>query len=166
MARLAPHLAPHLAACLAALTIFATAPTASACDFVPGFVPPPDQTGLHWGIAIAAVTTVDVAVVAGQLALNEELFPDWLAAIELGLGIAQSVSAVSIAGYGVFSGTDSCGGDPWQRYGTWSAVAMAFTGGWLIAHAMWSLAAPDLPDVTASVAVSPEGATLAVVGTF
>ena len=129
------RLAQHLAASVAALTILAAASTASACRFLPGSAPPPpDQTGLHWGVAIAAVTTIDVGVIAGQLALNEELFPDWLAAIELGVGIAQSVSAVSIAGYGVLSGTSSCDADPWQRYGTWSAVAMAFTGGWLIAH--------------------------------
>ena len=83
------RLASHLAASLAALTILAAAPTASACSFLPGFVPPPDQTGLHWG-----------------------------------------------------------------------------TGGWLIAHAMWSLVATDPPNVTATEAVTPEGATLVVIGTF
>lgn len=160
------RLTSFVVAAVVALAISAASASASACRYPPGFVPPPNQTGLHWGIAIAAGTAVDVGIIVGQLAENEELFPEWLAAIELGLGIAESVGAGAIWIYGNLTGFTTCDSDPWQRYGMWSAAALAAAGGWLIAHAIWSLAASDAPELAPSVAVSPHGATFALIGTF
>lgn len=162
-----------------ALTAQLPPSSASACSLIeppatPLPPPPPDHTDLPWGIAIAAGAVVDATFVGLQIGYADQMFPTWLAALELTLGIGQT-----LFGAGLFAASfvgslrdDSCEARPtWPRDGFTSSFLLMGVGGWLIAHAIWSLADGD--ESTESSArlrpiftASPDGALVGVIGTF
>lgn len=126
-----------------------------------------DQTELHWGIAIASVATVDATVIVLEAVAGADMFPAWGAGLELGLGITETIAGSILTTMSVTVGAFSCGGSDWFVQGISSGVAMMVVGGWLIAHASWSLHDGDGDiEITPTVSLGPDGAVLGAIATF
>ncbi|UJR86868.1 hypothetical protein [Sandaracinus amylolyticus] len=154
-----------------AIALLAAPSAASACSFVgPPPPPPPDHSELHWGVAFGVGSAIELTVIGAQIAMGNEMFPDWAAALELSLGIAQSVAAPLVV-FGVASqGVDSCSsGSNNMDEAAIAGGFLLFAGGWLIAHAIWSFADGPIdvePTVMPSVSFDRDAVALHVLGTF
>ena len=160
---------PVLAALALVISLLAP-PRALACSFVgPVPPPPPDHTELHWGAAYGVGASVVTAMLVSQLAMGAEMFPDWAAALELTLGIAQTVAGPLLMFAVASEGVDSC--SIGSNTADEAAIAMGLlfgTGGWRSAHAIWSRADGPLDEPAAlpTVSIGPGGAALHDVGVF
>ncbi|UJR86869.1 hypothetical protein [Sandaracinus amylolyticus] len=154
-----------------ALALLAAPSSAHACRLVTTPPPPPaDHIELHWGIAFGVGSAVELTLIGTQIAMGDQMFPDWAAALELSLGTAQSVAGIVLMLAPVPPGSESC--DPDESTGDERMLAAAFLagiGGWLIAHAFWSFGDGPLdesPTVMPSVAFDRDAVVLHVLGTF
>jgi hypothetical protein len=154
---------------VAALTVAPRA--ASACSrplpILPEPPPAPDHTELHWGAAIGVGAALDAGVIITQLVAGREMFPEWAAGTELGLGVAEVALGTALW---VTQTGNSCVDSDAQNVRAIASGALFGVGSWLIAHAIWSLADHDAeeesPDVLPALSVSADGAMVAAIGRF
>ena len=144
----------------------APAQACSTTPLPPGTMLPPDQTDLHWGIGYAIVGGVDLAFFTTQIALHEDLFPVWLASIELVIATGQLTLGAIVAGKTMVESFGSCGTGTQLPIAT---AALWSTGIWLLVHAIWSFVDGDEsepPPLLPQVAIDEHGAVLGVIGVF
>ncbi|AKF09682.1 hypothetical protein [Sandaracinus amylolyticus] len=147
-----------------------TAPSAArACERIgPPGPPPADQSELHWGIAFGVGSAIELTVIGAQIAAGAEMFPDWAAALELSLGIAQSVAAPLVM-QSAHAANLCSAGPTTSDEGAIAAGFLLFAGGWLIAHALWSFGDGPIdsePTILPSVSFDRDAVALHVLGTF
>jgi len=67
---------------------------------------------------------------------------------------------------GILSWGNTCGSGDAGVFGTTGAGLLVTTGGWLIAHAIWSYADVDPNTPLPVLSIGPDGGELAVIGVF
>lgn len=162
-----------------AVAVLALPRSASACSLIPPSrdepprMIPPDtnwtaEDPFVWTAAGVGAADLGLAIAAGALGEQRELFPPELAVVELVWGVLHVAGAGALALGGLIELSQSCSRSADFR-GTMllaTAPSLLVLGGWFLGHGIWSLRAHEQPDVEPTVAIWSEGGLIGLHGVF